>query len=154
MYLYGKGAEFTFFTRLGNNISKINYDFDKTMQALCGEKLPDNVRFHINRKSSVMLEMYFKMFEYTKGSQEMMFSEGFNFGDCIMTILSGAFFYGQEVCSTIELSDNDKLVEYQEESDKPYNYDNYDKKYKLEDFKVINYRFGDFNEIKDQLGLL
>lgn len=153
MYVYGKGAEVAFYSRLGNSITRINYEFDKVMQGVCGDKLSDNLRFRVNRKSSAMLDMYFKMFQHTRGSQEKIISENITFRDCISTILNGAFFCGIEICLTTELSKEDRLLNYQAENDKAYNNDTYDQKYKVDDFKMINYKIGNFNDIKDQLGL-
>ena len=153
MYVYGKGAEVAFYSRLNNSISKINYEFDKVMQGVCGEKLSDHLRFRVNRKSSAMLDMYFQMFQHTRGSQEKIISENITFGDCISTILNGAFFCGLETCLTTELSKEDRSFNYKAENDKPYDNDTYDQKYKVEDFKIINYTIGNFNDIKDQFGL-
>lgn len=147
MYVYGKGAEFAFFSRIGSTISTINYDFDKAMQGVCGEKLTNHFRFQINRKSNAMLEMYCQMFALTKGSQEKLISEGFGFPDCIRTILTGAFTCGIELCLTIDVSKEDRHIIYVEELDSPYDYDNYDKIYKVEDFKIINYSIGKFDDI-------
>jgi hypothetical protein len=58
MYVYGKDAEFALFNRLGFKVSRINYAFDQAMQGICGERLPNHIRFHINKKSSLMLDMY------------------------------------------------------------------------------------------------
>jgi hypothetical protein len=154
MYVYGKGAEFAYFTRTGNNISRINYDFDKAMQGVCGEKLPDDVRFRINQKASAMLEMYVQMYEHTRGSQDKIISEGLNFRDCIYTILNGAFFYGTYVCLTVPISGDDNTNHYEEpQNDKPYNNATYNKRYQPQDYRLVNVKFGDFNEIKDKFGL-
>ena len=140
MYAYGKGAEVAFFARLGNLITKINYDFDKAMQGVCGENLSDHLRFCINRKSGVMMDMYFQMFQHTKGSQEKIISEKTSFEDCIIAILSGAFFCGHEICLTTKLSDEDKLIKYHKAIDKLYADDTYDQKYKVDDYKIITYK--------------
>jgi len=153
MYVYGKGAEFAYFTRTGNTISRIDYDFDLAMQAKCGIEIPYHILFHIHRKSSAMLDMYQFMYEQTKGSIERIISEGLDFPKCMTTILSGAFFWGQFLCCRIELTDDDKLVVYTEKDDRPYDYDAYDQRYKEEDFRVINYKIGKFDDIKGQLGL-
>lgn len=154
MYVYGKGAEFAYFTRIGKDFDRISYNFDKAMQGTCGENLPNNVRFRINQRASAMLEMYVQTFEHTRGPQDIIISEGLSFNHCIHTILCGAFFYGAYVCSTVPLDEKDYISNHEEpKEDKPYDYDNYDKKYKPEDYKMMNVRFGDFNEIKDKLGL-
>ena len=137
MYAYGKGAEIALFSRLGNSIAKINYEFDKAMQGICGEKLSDHLRLCVNKKSSAMLDMYFQMFQHMRGSTEKMIEEKITFDDCISTILNGAFFYGSEISLTTELTEEDLLIKYQEESDTPYNYDTYDQKYKLDGFKMV-----------------
>ena len=126
MYVFGKGAEFAFFTRIGTPIDRISYNFDKAMHAKCGEQIPEYIRaFKIYKKSSAMLEMYQEMYENTKGSQERIISEGLSFPDCMRTILHGGFFYGKHICLTIELSDQDRLAQYIDEEDKPYDPDNY-----------------------------
>jgi hypothetical protein len=94
-----------------------------------------------------------KMFQQTKGVTEKMIAEGLNFPDCIKTILTRGFTCGLEICLTVELSDEDRTVTYQEEKDKPYQHDNYDGKFKLTDYKIINYTIGNFNDLKDLLGL-
>ncbi|MBS1652905.1 MAG: hypothetical protein JSU07_12940 [Bacteroidetes bacterium] len=147
MYSYGKGAEIALYSRLGNTITKINYEFDKAMQGICGEALPEHLRFKINSKSNAMLEMYYQMFQQTKGSQSKMISENVNFENCISTILNVAFFCGLEICLINRLSEEDKAVKYIEEQDKPYDYDNYNQKYKIEDFRVINYSIGKFKDL-------
>jgi len=150
MYVYGKGVEFAFFSRIGNKISTISYDFDKAMQGICGEKLSDHFRFHINRKSSAMLEMYCQMFDLTKGPQEKIISEGFGFPDCVATILTEAFICGKELCLTLDISNEERQIVYVEEQDSSYDYDNYNQKYKVEDFKIVNYSIGKFDDIKDR----
>lgn len=147
MYSYGKGAEIALYSRLGNTITKINYEFDKAMQGICGENLPEHLQFKINSKSSTMLEMYYQMFQQTKESQDKMISENVSFENCISTILNGAFFCGLEICLTNKLSEEDRAVKYLEEQDKPYDYDNYNQKYKIEDFKVINYSISKFKDL-------
>ncbi len=142
MYSYGKGAEFALYSRLGNTITKINYEFDKAMQGICGENLPENLRFKINSKSNAMLEMYYQMFQQTKGLQSKMISEKMTFENFISVILNGAFFCGLEICLINKLTEENKVINYKEELDKPYDYDNYNQKYKIEDFKVINYTIG------------
>jgi hypothetical protein len=136
IYVYGKGAEFAFHNRIGNSISRIDYNFDSAMQAKCCETLPEHLRFQINNKTNEMLNIYIQMFELTKGTQEIIISEGLNFDDCISTILSGAFYLGKEVCSTLEFIGKDNFVKFDEKHDEPYDYDNYDQNYKLDDFKV------------------
>ncbi len=140
IYVYGKGAEAAFFSKLGNSILKINYEFDKLMKGICGEKLPDHILLCLNKKSSAMIDMYVKMFQLTRGSQEKMISENITFQDCISTILSAAFFYGFEVCLTCEFIEKDKLTKYPEESDVPYNYNTYDQKYKIDDYNFKNFK--------------
>ncbi len=147
MYCYGKGAEIALYCRLGNTITKINYEFDKAMQGICAENLPEHLRFKINSKSNAMLEMYYQMFQQTKGSQSKMISENVSFENCISTILNEAFFCGLEICLINKLSEEDKAIKYKEEQDKPYDYDNYNQKYKTEDFKVINYNIGKFTDL-------
>jgi hypothetical protein len=82
------------------------------MQGICGEKLSNHFRFHINRKSSAILEMYCQMFELTRGPQEKITLEGFGFPDCIKTILTGAFTCGKELGLTIDISDEDRQIAF------------------------------------------
>ena len=152
MYVFGKGAEFAFFTRIEIPINRISYDFDKAMHAKVGEQIPEYIRaLKINSRISAMLEMYKEMYHHTKGSQERITSEGLSFPDCMRTILHGGFFYGTHICLTIELSEEDRLAKYIEEVDKPYDPDNYTANYKPEDYRVVNYRFGNLDEIKNEL---
>lgn len=153
MYCFGKGAEVAFFDRMGYDMTYISYDFDKLMQGVCGEKLPDALRFKVHQKSSALLEIYTQQFQMTKGSLERMISEGLTFNNLIYTILNGAFFYGVEIALRSELTAEDKLASFQEEIDNPYDYDTYDQRYKLNDYKSVKINFGDFNDIKSQLGL-
>lgn len=139
MYSYGKGAEIALFTRLGNSVPTINYEFDKAMEGICGEGLSDHLRLCINKKSSTMLDMYLQMFQHTRGSQEKVLSENVSFEDCISTILNGAFFCGFEIGVTTELTEKDTIIKYQENQDTLYNYDSYDQKYKIDDYKMFNY---------------
>jgi hypothetical protein len=135
MYVYGKGAEFAFFSRIDNNIKRIDYNFDHAMLGKLSVEMPYHILFHIHRKTSAMFDMYHDMFDQTKGSTEIMMSEGLDFPKCMTTILSGAFFWGQELCSRIELSENDKLEKFKNVEDKPYDYDSYDQRYKEEILK-------------------
>lgn len=139
MYVFGRGAESAFFLRLGNDVERISYDFHKAMKGVCAERLPEHVLLSLNRKSSIMIEMYLQMFQCTKGSQDKMISEEITFQDCIFTILSGAFYYGFLVSSEIELTVEDYKVEYEALNDNPYDYETYDKTYNLDDFKIVNY---------------
>jgi hypothetical protein len=138
MYVYGKGAEIAFFSRIGNSIMNITYEFDKAMQGISGEMLPDHFRFCLNRKSGVMLEMYFQMFQHTGDSQGELISEGLNFNHCISTILDVAFSCGVKISSTTELSNEDKQVVYKDRPDKLYDPDTYDQKYSINDYQVVN----------------
>ncbi|MFA6335933.1 MAG: hypothetical protein WCX48_10375 [Bacteroidales bacterium] len=141
MYAYGKGAEYAFFIRTGNMVSRIDYDFDKTMHGKCGENLPDSFRFELNAKSSVIIEMYVQMFRAIKDSHEQLISEGLNFEHVISVVLSAAFFWGQAICCTVELSEVDKSIAYQPENDKPYDSKSYTQNYKPEDFQFVNTYF-------------
>ena len=134
MYVYGKGAEAALFCRLGNSITYISYEFDKAMQGVRGEKLSENLKSCVNEKSNVMMKMYSQMFQHTRGSQEKMISENTTFPDCITAILSGAFICGTEIVSTTKLLDEDRSINYQEEVDMPYDYDNYKQIYRIEDY--------------------
>ena len=146
MYVYGKGAEFAFFSRLGNQIPTISYNFDKAMHGICGENLPDHFLFNINRKSSTMLEMYAQMFNETRGAQEKMTYEGIGFCDCISTILIGAFICGNELGLKVNINDEARKLIYIQEKDSPYDYNSYNQTYKVEDFKIINYSIRNIND--------
>ena len=141
MYVYGKGAEIALFSRLGNTPTKINYDFDKAMQGVCGERLSDHLRLCLNSKSSAMRNMYFQMFTIRINSYKSTISENESLKECISTILNCAFMCGLEICLTTELTENENLIKYKEESDIPYNFDKYDKKYKIEDFNIHNFKY-------------
>lgn len=137
MYIYGKGAAFCYFTRIGIIIDRLSYDFDEAMQGICGGHLPVHIRFRVNQKASAILEMYIQMFEHTRAAQDKIIAEGLNFENCIHTMLNGAFFYGTYICMTLPISESDHTRYSEPLDDKPYDYDTYDNNYQPEDYRIV-----------------
>jgi hypothetical protein len=141
MYVYGKGAEYAFFTRLGHDVTRIDYSFDEAMRGVCAHLLPERVRFQFYKTMSAVLDMYVAVFELTRGPQERIISEGLSFPKCMYTILSGAFFCGRERILGMVLTAEDESVTYADREDAPYDYDSYNQSFQLEDFRITNVSF-------------
>lgn len=148
MYTYGKGGEFALSHRLGKPMERIGYNFHDCMKGKIATTIPDNLRFNLNKNSSTMLQMYDNMYEATKVGTEQLLKEGLNYGNCIFKILSGGFFWGRKIMLSFDI---DKKVEIDfdaSQKDKKYDYDNYNNDYSESDYQTVNYRIGNFDEIR------
>jgi hypothetical protein len=132
IYAYGKGAENTFYSELGYEVKCIDYNFDKLMEGKFGDALPKHLHDKLTAKLDIMLEIYSQMFDLTCISHEKMIEEKTNFEYCIQEILNFAYYCGQELCKTDQITEEDKKFEYHEFCDAPYDANNYTHKYKLE----------------------
>lgn len=136
-YMFGQGAQFAYNRRCGLNVEKINYMFHDALQGKLPEHLPHIVSDQLRSKIKAMMNMYMQMFTHVKGSQEQLMMEGFSFLECISTMLNGAFFYGRELCLSVELTENENAPHTNNiEDDIPYDYDNYNQIYQYDDFNT------------------
>ena len=151
MYTYGKGAEFALSHMLQSPLKQIGYDFDSCMKGIGTENIPLHLLFRINGHASTLLTMYEEMYQITREGQSSLIAEGFTFGDCAKKMLNGAFFVGKRVAQSFDLDGSEQIDFSGNAANVKYDYDNYDQKYKPEDYRVVNYKFGDFNDIKHLL---
>lgn len=148
MYTFFKGVEFALSHITGTPLTRIGYDFDLCMQGKSSIKLPPNLSLQINKYSRAILEMFDEMFQLTKIDTEQGLREGITYRDCLLRILNGIFFMGSKVGNSLKPENNLYIDFSNNQKDFPYDYDTYDQKFKVEDYKVINVQIGDFEEIR------
>lgn len=149
MYTYGKGAELAISHIVHKPLKRIGYDFDNCMRGNGTVNIPSDLLIKISSNSSVLLKMYNEMFEVTRGSQEKLINEGSSFEDCMFKTLNVAFNIGKRVALALDVDKNIIMDFNSNDYDSKYDYDNYDQKYSEEDYKLVNYKIGDFNAIKN-----
>jgi hypothetical protein len=93
--------------------------------------------------------MYDKMFDETKVGAEKLISEDLNFGKCLYRILNGGFYYGTRIVLSLDIDKKIKVDFSANQKDEKYDYDKYDNDYSEEDFQTINFKVGDFDDIRD-----
>lgn len=148
MYTYGKGGEYALSSRLKVPLDRIGYNFHECMKGKISSVIPQNLMFHLNKNSSLMLEMYDKMFDVTKVGAEKMISEELNFENCLYRILNGGFYYGTRIILSLDVDEKMSVDFSANQNDEKYDYDNYDNDYSEDDFKTIDLKIGDFDDIR------
>lgn len=131
VYTYGKGFEFSLSYMIGEPLERITYNFDECMTSNGLRALPTAIRKIADSKIYIIREMFTEMFEMTREQQAQLTEAGISFEDCIIKILTEAFFIGQKIATSIELDTKMTIKLDYKTQDSKYDYDNYDNRYSL-----------------------
>ena len=125
LYLFGKGAEYAFFARLGYEIPRISYRFEEAMRGQGAKTLPGYVREQLKAKTAGVFTVYEAMVAEARSLQAEHGESGVDFPRCMYVVLSGAFFYGREYTLALKTREEDGNFAFEEEEDEGYDPDAY-----------------------------